>query len=93
MKERKTVELGPYGIRVNAVAPGWSVTEFHFARHPDPQARKAELEAMHTDYCLMGRLGRPDEIVAAIAFLASDEASFITAATLCVDGGRVTLGL
>lgn len=86
-------EFNRYGIRVNNVAPGWSATEFHFATHADPDARRRELENLDTDYCLMRRLGRPEEIAAAIAFLASDEASFITGATLCVDGGRVGLDL
>lgn len=89
----QAVEYWPYGIRVNAIAPGWCVTEFHFAQAPDPAARKKELEAMETDYCLMSRLGRPEEIAAAIAFLASDDASYITATTLSVDGGRVGLAL
>ena len=48
---------------------------------------------MWTDYCLMGRLGRPEEIAAAIAFLASEDASFVTGTTLCVDGGRVGMDL
>jgi NAD(P)-dependent dehydrogenase (short-subunit alcohol dehydrogenase family) len=85
------VELNQYGIRVNAIAPGWTVTEFHFGRHPEPEARKRELEELKTDYCLMGRLARPEEIAAAIAFLASDDASYVTGTTLCVDGGRVGL--
>ena len=43
------------------------------------------------DTCIMRRMGRPEEVASAIAFLASDEASYITGATLCVDGGRVGL--
>jgi NAD(P)-dependent dehydrogenase (short-subunit alcohol dehydrogenase family) len=86
-------EFVGYGIRVNEVAPGWCVTEFHFARAEDPEAKKRELEQLDTDYCLMRRLGRPEEIAAAAAFLASDEASYVTGATLCVDGGRVGIVL
>ena len=82
-------EFAAHGMRVNEVAPGWAVTEFHFGRADDPAAKKKELEELDTDYCLMRRLGRPAEIAAAICFLASDEASFITSATLPVDGGRV----
>lgn len=93
LSKSMAAEFWPHGIRVNAIAPGWTVTEFHFARHPDPQARKQEMEEMWTDYCLMGRLGRPEEIAAAIAFLASEDASFVTGATLCVDGGRVGMDL
>jgi NAD(P)-dependent dehydrogenase (short-subunit alcohol dehydrogenase family) len=84
-------EFAAHGMRVNEVAPGWAATEFHFGRADDPAARKKELEELDTDYCLMRRLGRPAEIAAAICFLASDEASYITSATLAVDGGRVGL--
>ena len=82
-------EFCKYGIRVNNVSPGWAVTEFHFGNAQDPQAKKKEMEEMDSDYCMMRRLGRPEEIAAAIAFLASDDASYVTATTLCVDGGRV----
>jgi NAD(P)-dependent dehydrogenase (short-subunit alcohol dehydrogenase family) len=84
------VEFFSYAIRANCVVPGWIVTEMHFASAPDPQARKLELENLEDKACIMRRLGRPEEIANAIAFLASDEASFITATTLHVDGGRVT---
>jgi NAD(P)-dependent dehydrogenase (short-subunit alcohol dehydrogenase family) len=82
-------EFYPYGIRVNTVAPGWTVTDMHFARAADPEARKRELEEKEYDGCILRRLGRPEEIANAIYFLASDEASYITATTLHVDGGRV----
>ena len=84
-------ELVDYGIRVNNVAPGYAVTEFHFASAPDPAARKRELEKLQPDSCLMRRLARPHEVAAGIAFLASDDASFVTGTTLCIDGGRVGL--
>lgn len=86
-------EFVDYDIRVNAIAPGWTVTEMHFRGHADPAARKAELEDMQSDTCIMGRLGRPDEIAAGILFLASDDASYITGTTLCVDGGRVGMAI
>ena len=73
------------------VAPGYAVTEFHFARAPDPAARKRELEEMRPDSCLMQRLARPHEVAAGIAFLASEDASYVTGTTLCIDGGRVGL--
>lgn len=82
-------EFYPYGIRANTVAPGWTVTEMHFAQAVDPAARKRELEEKEIDGCILRRLGRPEEIANAIFFLASDEASYITATTLHVDGGRV----
>ena len=86
-------EFVKYGIRVNAVAPGWVVTEMHFGTHPNPEARKKELETTETDSCLMRRRCKPEEIAAAIAFLVSDDASYITGTTLHVDGGRVGMSL
>lgn len=86
-------EFAEAGIRVNAVAPGWTVTEMHFSRHPDPSARKAELESLSITSCVMKRLAQPSEIAAAIAFLLSDDASYITGTTLHVDGGRVGLSV
>ena len=76
------VTFGPRGVRVNAIAPGYIVTPM-----TEP-AREIEggteyLESLHP----IGRLGRPEEIAAAAAFLASDEASFITGVVLPVDGG------
>jgi len=82
-------EFHTYGMRANTVAPGLTVTEMHFGDAPDPQARKLELERMTGTAGIMGRLGRPEEIANAIVFLASDEASYITAATLHVDGGWI----
>ncbi len=80
-------EFAEFGIRANAIAPGYVVTEMHFAGAPDPQARKKELEEMVYDGAMLGRLARPEEIAAAIAFLLSDEASYITGTTIHVDGG------
>jgi len=80
-------ELAGLGIRVNSVAPGWTVTEMHFAGAPDPAARRRELEELDFGGALLRRLARPREVAAAIAFLLSDDASYITASTLHVDGG------
>lgn len=79
------VEWAAQGIRVNAVAPGTIRTD-RVRRLPDEPggaAYLAEIERRHP----MGRIGEPDEVAAAIVFLASDEASFITGAVLPVDGG------
>ncbi len=75
-------ELGRYGIRVNAVAPGFTLTDM-VRQMPQPV-----LDAMvaHTP---LGRLGEPRDVANAYLFLASDEASFIHGVTLRVDGGIV----
>jgi 3-oxoacyl-[acyl-carrier protein] reductase len=75
-------ELGRYGIRVNAVAPGFIATEMVTAM-PDKI-----LEGMRGRTPL-GRLGKPRDVADAYLFLASEEASFITGETLRVDGGIV----
>ena len=80
-------ELAEFGIRANAVAPGWVVTEMHFAAAENPRARKKELEEMVFDGAMLGRLARPEEIAATIVFLLSDDASYITGTTIHVDGG------
>ena len=76
------LELAPYGIRVNAVAPGTIETELNRELLRDPGFR-AERLAAHP----IGRLGRPDDVAQSVYFLASEAASFITGATLTVDGG------
>lgn len=77
------------GIRVNAVAPG--ATRTQQVRHFMPQLSDAEEDAIWNNAGANGtpmrRVGRPEEIAAAIAFLVSDEASYITGTTLVVDGG------
>ncbi len=75
-------ELGKYGIRVNAVAPGFVGTEIISAM---PEMIITGIKARTP----LGRMGEPSDIANAYLFLASDEASFITGATLRVDGGLV----
>ena len=75
------------GIRVNCVCPGaieTPIIEQIVAAAPDPAALRSMLVARHP----MGRLGRPEEVAAAIAFLVSDDASFMTGVALPVDSGR-----
>lgn len=75
-------ELGRYGIRVNAVAPGFIATEMTAAMP------EKVLEGMRS-HTPLRRMGRPEDVANAYAFLASDEASFISGAVLRVDGGIV----
>lgn len=79
------VEWAERGIRVNAVAPGTIRTERVRSLPEEPGGAEyvAAIERMHP----MGRLGEPAEVAQAIAFLASDQASFVTGAILPVDGG------
>jgi 3-oxoacyl-[acyl-carrier protein] reductase len=86
-------EFVEYGIRVNAVAPGWIVTEMHFGHAPDPAVRKQELESTPITSCIMKRRAKPEEVAGAIAFLVSEDASYITGTTLHVDGGRVGMSV
>lgn len=77
-------ELGPYGIRVNAVCPGLirtRLTAGHF--------EKEEITRPYFREIPLGRGGEPEEVAAAVVFLASDAASFITGTTLVVDGGQL----
>lgn len=81
------LELAADGVRVNAVNPGVIVTEVH-KRGGMSEADYAKfLEHGKTTHA-MGRVGKAEEVAQAIAFLASDDASFITGQTLAIDGGR-----
>ena len=77
-------ELGPYGIRVNAVCPGLIRTRLTQRHFTDPNVLRPYFQ-----HIPLGRGGEPEEVGAAIAFLASDAASYITGAALLVDGGQM----
>jgi len=86
------VELAPYGIRVNAVCPGPTLTPMieQAIREEGPDLLRQKIEGSLSGFrpgIPLGRMCKPEEQAAAIAFLLSAEASFITGATLYVDGG------
>jgi 3-oxoacyl-[acyl-carrier protein] reductase len=81
------VELGPFGINVNAVAPGFIVTEMTDATARRVGAEPEEYRKAAAANTPVRRVGHPQDIAAAAAFLCSDEASFVTGQTLYVDGG------
>ncbi|MCW2854909.1 MAG: short-chain dehydrogenase/reductase [Marmoricola sp.] len=81
------LELGPFGINVNAIAPGFIATEM-----TDDTARRLKIDVdefrkLNAEANPVRRVGFPEDIAAAAAFLCSDEASYITGQTLYVDGG------
>ena len=78
--------LAPKGIRVNAIGPGSIATDMVMQLISSEEARRTVMSRTP-----MGRLGKPEEIAAVAAFLASDEASYITGETVVADGGRLGL--
>lgn len=82
MTRAMAVDLAPHHITVNAVCPGPVVTDMLLTAVPDPVARQALAQQAP-----LGRLGQPEDIAAAVLYLASDEASWCTGQALSVDGG------
>lgn len=76
------LDLAPYGITVNAVCPGFVATAMLAGDLADPE-RRARLTAAVP----LGRIGTPDDVAGAVAYLMAPEAGFVTGATLTVDGG------
>ncbi|MBC3759166.1 SDR family oxidoreductase [Hyunsoonleella sp. SJ7] len=77
-------DLAEYGIRVNAVSPGTIDTPFH----AQIKSTKPEVFASWKNNIMLGRLGQPQEVASVVSFLASRDASFITAETVQVGGGQ-----
>lgn len=80
------LSLAPYGIRVNAIGPGSIMTDMLASVNADPAARNRILSRTP-----LGRIGDPKEIASIAAFLASDDASYVTGQTIYADGGRLPL--
>ncbi|MDA1311408.1 MAG: SDR family oxidoreductase [Proteobacteria bacterium] len=86
LTKRFALELGRAGITVNAVCPGWIVTDM--TRGAATEDEFSTRVAGMRERTMVGRVGAPEDIAAAVAFLASLEAGFTTAQVLTVDGGR-----
>jgi NAD(P)-dependent dehydrogenase (short-subunit alcohol dehydrogenase family) len=93
------IELGPYNIRVNAICPGRFLTDLSDYARAASMAGERKISVteaahiIHADavhFTPLGRLGYPEDAASLIAFLCSDEASFITGQAINVDGGRLT---
>jgi len=94
MTKDMACDHAPDGVRVNAVAPGWVITDYHL---PDDAAEADRFfDEKTTPHPggpgVLKRAAEPREIANAILFLASEEASFVTATTLAVDGGHAAVG-
>ena len=82
---------GKHGIRVNTICPAKTITDFHLNNARAQGVSPREFRDQFKDYGLLGRAAEPKEVAAAVYFMASREASFITGQYLMVDGG-VSIG-
>jgi 2-hydroxycyclohexanecarboxyl-CoA dehydrogenase len=84
-------EEARHGVRVNAVCPGATLTPFHLRRAETRGLSRQDLDEEAATTCLLRRWADPREIAYPILWLASDEASYVTASTLMADGGRLVI--
>jgi NAD(P)-dependent dehydrogenase (short-subunit alcohol dehydrogenase family) len=87
LTRRFAMELGPHGITVNAVAPGFIRTDMTQGKRS--AAEWHAVEQRLSERAMMGRIGEPDDIANAVAFLAAPESGWVTAQMIAVDGGRM----
>lgn len=87
MARTMAIELGRFGITVNAVAPGWIETEMLQETADRMSITLDEMRDVIAKEIPLGRMGKPEDIASAVAFLVSDEASYISGQTLYVSGG------
>jgi 3-oxoacyl-[acyl-carrier protein] reductase len=84
---RFALELGPHGVTVNAVAPGFVHTEMSQKGRSEEEWK--EVAQRIGERAMMGRIGDPEDIANAVAFFASPDSGWVTAQVLAVDGGRM----
>ena len=85
-------EFGTHGIRVNAVCPGNTLTDFHIEKMARKGVSVEQIRELTRGYGLLGRIAEPAEIANVVLFLAGEQASFVTGQTLAVDGGFSVAG-
>ncbi|MHA4778842.1 3-oxoacyl-ACP reductase FabG [Streptomyces sp. MSC1_001] len=81
------IELGPYGINVNAVAPGYIATAMTAATAERVGSSAEDHQRVAAERTPLRRVGRPEEVASVVAFLASDDASYVSGQTLYINGG------